>query len=75
MGTATLRCPQLNSFWWYISPLPAISVNDMSHQDLETKMYVLDFPGGPVVKNLPAKAGDMVRPLVGELRFHMLWSN
>ena len=33
-----------------------------------------DFPGGTVVKNLPANAGDMgVSPGLG--RYHMLWSN
>ena len=33
-----------------------------------------DFPGGPVVKNTPAKAGDM--GLIPDLgRFHMPWSN
>ena len=32
------------------------------------------FPGGPVVKNLPANAGDMgLTP--GPGRFHMLWGN
>ena len=30
-----------------------------------------DFPGGPVVKNLPSNAGDGVRSLVGELGSHM----
>ena len=33
---------------------------------------LLDFPGGPVVKNVPANAGDMgVIPALG--RSHMLW--
>ena len=33
-----------------------------------------DFPGGPVVKNLPANAGDMgLIPSPG--RFHMPWGN
>ena len=32
------------------------------------------FPGGPVVKNTPANAGDMgSNPNLG--RFHMLWSS
>ena len=30
------------------------------------------LPGGPVVKNLPSKAGDVVRSLVGELGSQML---
>ena len=33
-----------------------------------------NFPGGLVVKNLPASAGD--KGLIPDLgRFHMLWSN
>ena len=33
-----------------------------------------DFPGGPVVENTPASAGDMGS--IPDLRiFHMLWSN
>ena len=30
-----------------------------------------DFPGGPVVKNLPSNAGKQVQSMVGELRSHM----
>ena len=38
------------------------------------KMDNQDFPGGPVVKNLPASAGDMgLIPGMG--RFHMLQSS
>ena len=38
------------------------------------KIQVMDFPGGPVVKNLPDDAGDMgLIPGLG--RFHMLLSN
>ena len=33
-----------------------------------------DFPGGAVVKNLPANAGDM-GSIPGPGRSHMLWSN
>ena len=33
-----------------------------------------DFPGGPVVMNPPCNAGDVVHPLIGELRSHMLRS-
>ena len=33
-----------------------------------------DFPGGPVVKSLPANAGDM-GSIPGPERFHMLWGN
>ena len=34
----------------------------------------LDFPGGPVVKNSPANAGDM-GSTPGPGRSHILWSN
>ena len=33
-----------------------------------------DFHGGPVVKNLPASAGDMGL-IPGLQRFHMPWGN
>ena len=33
-----------------------------------------DFPGGPVVKNLPANAGD-TGSISGLGRFHMLWAS
>ena len=33
-----------------------------------------DFPGGTVVKNLPANAGD-TGSIPGPGRSHMLWSN
>ena len=41
---------------------------------LIVKEYMLDFPVGPVVKNLPANAGDM-GSIPGVGRFHMLQSN
>ena len=34
-----------------------------------------DFPGGPVVKNLPSNAGNAGLILVRELRSHMLQGN
>jgi len=34
----------------------------------------LDFPGGPVVKNLPANAGD-TGSIPGPGKFHMPWGN
>ena len=47
-----------------------IKLNSYSHSN-KNKM-LLDFPGGPVVKNVPANAGDMgVIPALG--RSHMLW--
>ena len=40
----------------------------------ESRDNKLDFPGGSVVKNPPANAGDMgLNPGLG--RSHMLWSN
>ena len=33
-----------------------------------------DFPGGPVVKNLPANAGD-TGSTPGPGRFYILWNN
>ena len=41
---------------------------------LDQKLRVLDFPGGAVVKNLPAIAGD-TGSSPGPGRSHMLWSN
>ena len=38
------------------------------------KFSLMDFPGGPVVKNMPVNAGDM-SSVLGLERFHMLWSN
>ena len=38
------------------------------------KIYQRDFPGGAVVKNLPANAGD-TGSIPGPGRFHMPWSN
>ena len=43
-------------------------------QNWESKNKPTDFPGGTVVKNPPANAGDMgLSP--GPGRSHMLWSN
>ena len=38
------------------------------------RKYARDFPGGTVVKNPPANAGDMGSS-PGPGRSHMLWSN
>ena len=44
------------------------------HLENLLKMATLDFPGGTVVKNPPANAGDMgLSPGLG--RSHILWSN
>ena len=39
---------------------------------ISLKSDVVDFPGGPVVKNSPANAGDM-GSIPDPVRFHMLW--
>ena len=39
-----------------------------------TRKNVQDFPGGPVQKNPPARAGD-TGLIPGPGRFHMPWSN
>ena len=36
--------------------------------------YIEDFPGGPVIKNLPANAGDK-SSVPGLERVHMPWGN
>ena len=38
------------------------------------KMHLFGFPGGAVVKNTPANAGDM-GSIPGPGRSHMPWSN
>ena len=35
--------------------------------DIKLKVLLGDFPGGPVVKNLPANAGDMGDPWFGKI--------
>ena len=40
----------------------------------EALKCMLEFPGGPVVKNLPANAGDM-GSIPGPKRFHMSQGN
>ena len=46
----------------------------MRKAEFETKSKYLDFPGGVVVKNLPANAGD-TGSIPGLGRSHMPWSN
>ena len=52
---------------WYLGSL---TVFLKSHH----KTNCWSFPGSPVVKNLPANAGDM-GSIPGLGRFHMLWAN
>ena len=40
-----------------------------------SKMEMVGFPGGSVVKNVPAKQGEWVLSLVGELKSHMPQDN
>ena len=48
-------------------------MNEKCHTVLCNKQQSGDFPGGTVVKNLPANAGDTgSSPGLG--RSHMLWS-
>ena len=44
----------------------------LSHPGLEKKIQSGDFPGGPVVKNLPSSAGDSGLIPGQELRSHKL---
>ena len=41
---------------------------------LQGVRIILDFPGGPVVNNLPVNAEDMGL-IPGPERFHMPWDN
>ena len=43
-------------------------------RDMQIKTTMRDFPGGPVVKNLPANAGVM-GSIPGLGRFHIPWGN
>ena len=54
-------------FWiWFLK-----CNKDVLNEDI--KVATLDFPGGAVVKNLPANAGD-TGSSPGPGRSHMLWS-
>ena len=47
----------------------------IGHREIEKDMtFFWDFPGGAVVKNPPASAGDM-GSIPGPGGSHMLWSN
>ena len=47
-----------------------MDINITVAQDIR-KTSERDFPGGPVIKNPPCKAGDAVQALVQKLRSHM----
>ena len=52
----------------------AVSLATVLGEPVVKGINFTDFPGGLVVKNLPASAGDMgLIPHLG--RFHMLWSS
>ena len=38
--------------------MSALNVYEISQKYLRSKIQILDFPGGPVVKNPPSNAGD-----------------
>ena len=48
--------------------------SDTTERLTHTHTYTKDFPGGPVVKNLPANAGD-TGSIPGLGRFHMSQNN
>ena len=61
--------------------LEKMFADHMSNEDLYPD-YInnsQDFPGGPVFKNPPWNAGELlgrrVRSLVGQIRSHMPWGN
>ena len=53
---------------------PKKRLEQTHEEERPCKDIVGDFPGGPVVKNPPASAGDMgLIPALG--RSHVLWSS
>ena len=52
----------------------AVFANNLSHTSMVFKSVSGGFPGGTVVKNPPANAGD-TGSSPGPGRSHMLWSN
>ena len=69
--SSRLNLSQLQGFLqWVSSSHQVAKVLDHVHSQIVPG----DFPGGPVVKNLPCSAGNRGRPLVRELRSYMLQS-
>ena len=60
--------------WNYASSLGVIVIGQEMKEFLKSKWSFGDFPGGSVVKNPPANAGDMGSS-PGPGRSHMPWSN
>ena len=54
--------------------LPSAKIQYVNFKILQKKFIFRGFPGGAVVKNPPANAGDMGSS-PGPGRSHMLWSN
>ena len=59
--------------------IPPLPFGNLCHPRANEKVLkkkntaIRDFPGGPVVRNLPCNAGMWVQFLAGELRSHVLW--
>ena len=61
----------MNLGWWTSKPVVILLSHDIEYIIRNVDQ---DFPGGAVVKNLPANAGDM-GSIPGPGRSHMPWSN
>ena len=57
-----------------LSHLPKVTKHDKQTETDSLLKVKQDFPGGPVVKNLPANARDM-GSIPGLEIFHMPWGN
>ena len=65
-----------NARWFGNSSVHAIwELLGKCHTDTDGAQTVVDFPGAPGVKNLPAMHGMWVRSLIGEVRSHTLQGN
>ena len=87
LSASSLHCPQVETqepeVDMVIGAKAGVSLQDGEgsgcqalprvRKDMEYK-NILCFPGGPVVKNLPASTGDM-SSIPGPGRFHMLQSS
>ena len=80
-ATGPLHIPFLlpKMYFPHSSPLPSLPQQtpkelSLVSNFLPSKMSSWDFPGGPVDKNLPAKAGD-TGSIPGLGRFHRQWNH
>ena len=73
MGVNHVTIYTYSKLCWQPKINTMLSVNYISRKH-SFKIYCRDFPGGTVVKNLPANAGD-TGSSPGPGRSHMLWSN